>query len=256
MCEVVHNVILAHSKREERGAMDSADVDGSDAKIWETVSTDLLVFVLNSDRQTAVQPPPPLPFPAPPPQRQPQHSPLQPLWRPLQPRPSSSCPSSFHPVFSPTIHSSLNATFVLAHVMFLPYFYFFCTLGTVFPVCKVIFMAALFSLLVTTCLTSLLLFSFQMHLTLFLSAIYSFLPSFFVGRSLSLLSLLFRSLDLAPAHRQLTWTRPPWPLTLTPSTWMPRSPLSSRASPARPRACRAASRPRRPTPTACPSLRR
>lgn len=39
-------------------------------------------------------------------------SPLQPLWRPLQPRPSSSsssCPSSFHPVYSPLnsfIHSS------------------------------------------------------------------------------------------------------------------------------------------------------
>lgn len=103
--------------------------------IWEAAPTVCLVFVLNSGRQVAVQTPPPTP-PLLHNSNPNTRSPLQPLWRPLQPRPSSSssCPSSFHPVYSPPnsfIHSSPNATSVLCFVMFSLYFSFFRTFGSV-----------------------------------------------------------------------------------------------------------------------------
>ena len=106
-----------------------------------------------------------------------------------------------------------------------------------------------------------------LHASLSYSVFYLLFPPFF---PLLLFSRFFFSPCLAPFSfscllssppalpplHQLTWTCPTCPLTLTPSTWMLRSPLSSRVTLAPPRACQAASRPLRPTPTDCPSLRR
>lgn len=71
-----------------------------------------------------------------------------------------------------------------------------------------------------------------------LSSMYSSPFILFLFCSFLLLSSALSAPTLPP-HHQLTWTCPLWPLTLTPSTWKLRSPLSSRGSLAPPRARRA-----------------
>lgn len=104
--------------------------------------------------------------------------PFQPVWRPLQPWPFPHCllSSKLHP-----FQTHQNATSVLCFVMFSHRFFFLLLnlqhnlsfYSSHFYVCLFFY-----SLFYTICLASLIHFSFQLHLTLFLSAIYSFLPCF------------------------------------------------------------------------------